>query len=99
MLVTQNIPEIVRSEECKMYSKVETKYNLCNYFACSIWAGGFLIGRSEQSPTSRAQPSFGGRTWAHPRTAAGYRAYRTMRNIKISEDGLTIDEEKLGFSV
>ena len=44
-----------------------------------IWAGGFLIGRSEQRPTSRAQPSFGGRTWAHPRTAAGYRAYLGRR--------------------
>ena len=45
-----------------MYPKFENanKDNLCNYFACSIWAGGFLIGRSEQSPTSRAQPSFGG---------------------------------------
>ena len=32
---------------------------------------------SDKSPTSRAQPSFGGRTRAHPRTAAGYRAYAT----------------------
>ena len=25
------------------------KDNLCNYFACSIWAGGFLIGRSNKA--------------------------------------------------
>ena len=63
-----------------MYPKVQTKiiYVIANYFA---WAGGFLIGRSEQSSTSRAPPSLGwgggggGGTWAHPRTAAGYRAY------------------------